>query len=407
MEDVTKQAYEVVDGDLQKTSFEMPRNSVERGQRFLWNGDPAFLEATRSGFTVSVLQDGKWNSSGRLAIPDFSRERNLGGVPTSVTIGKSSIQIIESKDGTHVFLHADGLLFYHKGLEFRTPESPDPAPAPIADVEVREKTTVETVAYNDETDSVNTSAHSDSDLAGWTLVRHQPAMPDFGNRCTHGLLIDGQPAALIVDDISAACPTGHYYRFDGTAWNEINAQPLAFGSRSFRVVTTTDDLRPYVVAMTSTGTAHFYAAEVDGLRKTSARDPGENTGLVQFSVYVALPVVTLGLGLLLGAGVWCLMWLFTKPNYEFGIQKVKLASLGRRGFARLIDLSVICVTILGSGWLMTRDFDWLTLVEAVNLRVDHPTVSCCTASRDASGRVACRHVLRDAAHASLLGCYSR
>ena len=67
------------------------------------------------------------------------------------------------------------------------------------------------------------------------------------------------------------------------------------------------------------------------------------------------------------------MWFFTKPDYEFGLQTVKLASLGRRGIARLIDLCVIGVAAGTIGWLGTRHLDWISLVEARNLHVDHPS----------------------------------
>ncbi len=375
VEMLSKEAYEIIDGVLQKSAFVTPPNSVEMDQQFLWRGDPAVVESTRSGLAVLTLQNGKWNPSGTLALPDFDRERILGGVPINLNLGKSSIQIVQSQQGTHLFLHADGLILYHMGLEFETPEMPDPGPATIADADVPENHLVKTVVYNDENNSPDKVSASDDDLIGWTLVRPQPSQPDIARRTTHGLLIDGQPAALIIDDISAASPTARYYRLDGTTWNEIHALPLEFGSRSCRVVTTPDGLRSYVVAMTSTGAAHFYAVEADQLRQTNASDTEENMGLAQLVVYLALPVAALGLGLLLGAGTWCLMWWFTKPRYEFGVQTVNLASLGWRGFARLIDLSGICLTSLGIGWLMLRNFDWLTFAEAVNLRIDHPTVS--------------------------------
>ena len=60
---------------------------------------------------------------------------------------------------------------------------------------------------------------------------------------------------------------------------------------------------------------------------------------------------------------------------------VKLASLGWRGLARLIDLGLTVLSTLGLGWAMLRGFDWLTLFEALNLRVDHPT-------KDVAARVA-------------------
>ena len=367
--------YEVVDGRLLKTSFVMPSNSWTNGEPFLWNGDPAYIDSTRQGFVISTFQNGTWSHRGSLALPDFSRERLLNGVPIRPNLGKATVQVIVTTEGTHLFLHADGLVLHRKGLEVNQPGSISPSPSADLVEAVSKQSEVKTVAFNDDVDTPQKNAHSNADLEGWTLVRQQPSKPDFGNRCTQGLLIDGLPAALVVEDISAGCPTARCYRFEGVAWNEFSVQPLVFGARSFRVVITQDRLRSYLVAMTSTGTAHFYAVEATGLRKTNARDSGENNGLVQLVVYLTVLVVTVGLGLLMGIGTWCLMWWFTKPNYEFGVQSVKLASLGRRGIARLIDLGLTCFIVVGFGWLMTRDLDWLSLVEAVNLRVDHPVVS--------------------------------
>ena len=78
--------------------------------------------------------------------------------------------------------------------------------------------------------------------------------------------------------------------------------------------------------------------------------------------------------MLLGLGVSFLMWWYTRPDYGYGIQNVKLASLGRRSLARLIDFALIGLTTAGLGWSLTRGLDWLALLEAINLHVAHPTV---------------------------------
>jgi uncharacterized RDD family membrane protein YckC len=86
------------------------------------------------------------------------------------------------------------------------------------------------------------------------------------------------------------------------------------------------------------------------------------------------PVLIILLGLLPGFGIWLLLALCTNPNYEFGVQKVRLASLDSRGLARLIDLAGIAVSIAIVGFIWMRDFDWLSLAEAANLKLDHPTI---------------------------------
>ena len=99
-------------------------------------------------------------------------------------------------------------------------------------------------------------------------------------------------------------------------------------------------------------------------------------------IFGMIPVGMLVLGCIMGLGAWFLMWWYTKSDYGFGVQNVKLASLGWRGLARLIDLGLTVLSTLGLGWAMLRGFDWLTLFEALNLRrVDHPT-------KDVAARVA-------------------
>ena len=46
----------------------------------------------------------------------------------------------------------------------------------------------------------------------------------------------------------------------------------------------------------------------------------------------------------------------------------------RHEHLRLIDFALIGLTTLGLGAALTRGLDWLSLLEAINLHVDHPTV---------------------------------
>ncbi|HEY4263491.1 MAG TPA: hypothetical protein VGM98_25230 [Schlesneria sp.] len=52
----------------------------------------------------------------------------------------------------------------------------------------------------------------------------------------------------------------------------------------------------------------------------------------------------------------------------------KLAGIVRRAVARLIDLGLVGLSTSAPGWWLTRDMDWLSLIEAMNLKVSHPTV---------------------------------
>ena len=114
---------------------------------------------------------------------------------------------------------------------------------------------------------------------------------------------------------------------------------LQFG-RSNSHLARDDDRRPYVVSATSMGAVSIVVPEMTGIRQVN----GYSQDLVRFRRIDMLwydfecVLKALSWGLLPGIGIWALMAVYTKPQYGFGLCTVKLASLGRRGAARLIDL---------------------------------------------------------------------
>lgn len=360
-----KEAYEVVDGAARPSNLVTPFTYLQDGQQFLWIGDPAVVVGTPpSGFTVSTLQKAALQPVGIVVLPSADRDRMLGGIPIRFGSG-SLMQVYDSTDGLHLFLHAGGRLLHHKGLEL------EPVPAMAG---LRRGGPVESSVASDQPVSALLASNTDADLAGWSLVRVEPAFGSFSNGYLHGLLIEGQPAALIVDDASTGHAVGRLHRLERTTWTEFASQPFPFGSQQFRTVVAPDSGRSYVVATTSTGDAHVYAIKASGFRKTNGAAPSMNQALQRLLRYGIVPVVTLVLGMLLGAGTWFLMRWYTKPDYGFGLQTVKLGSVGWRGIARLVDLGVIGLSTASLGWLMTRGLDWLALAEALNLKVEHPVI---------------------------------
>ena len=372
----TGETYEVVDGALKESPTVIPVRRVREHQRFLWNGDPAIVEQTPTGFAVSIAQNDAWKLVGNVVFPDFGRERSFAGSSVPVTLAplfspKSSIEVYNSGDDLHVFLQNDGRLLYHKGLELDIEQSATPIPTVISNT--REEGTVQPVGATDETNSIR-EENNDEDLTGWSLVRELPAPENKMGSFAYGLVIDGQPAALIVDDVASGNAVGHIYQFDGTTWSESASQRFPFGSYFFRTLTSRDGQRSYAVVTTTTQMVHAFALELTGIRKINGLDRWQNLVLMDLAFNGTFPLITLVLGIVLSAGIWILMRWYTKPDYEFGTHTVKLASVGWRGIARLIDLGLIGVTTVGLGWLMTQGLDWLTLAESLNLHVDHPTV---------------------------------
>jgi uncharacterized RDD family membrane protein YckC len=188
-----------------------------------------------------------------------------------------------------------------------------------------------------------------------------------------GMLVGGQPAALIITTTVPGWTMGHFYRFDGTQWSPFATQSFPLGSAHFHVFSCQDGQKSYLAATTSMGAGYHYAIESTGIRKTGMDVmPQFNRNTV--TNLLAVPFGMLQFGAILGGGIWFLMWQYTKPDYAFGNQSVKLASVARRGLARLIDLIVIVGSTWGVAWILMHDLDSLALFEALNLKIDHPTI---------------------------------
>jgi uncharacterized RDD family membrane protein YckC len=361
-------SYELIDGVARPFVYIVPRTMPAANEcfRFLWKGEPAYVEKTPQGFSVSSFQSGAWKVVGDVAFPDGDREWMIGN--TKVNFGHvSSLDGVTQGSRIHLFVHTNGCLLHREGIELQ------PSPSPLASLGNR----------NGGADNQPVSAlrptNSDVAIKDWSLVWNDKELnfnPRFPSLHYAGYaVIGGRPAAMIVSGIQSGFSIGHIFRFDGRKWSEFATQEFPFGANQFRLVTCRDGQKAYIVALTSTGTAHVYAAEGGGLRLTNGGGTEMNPTLRTILWYGTIPCCTLVLGILLGTGTTILMWRFTKPAYEFGVQNVKLASLARRGFARLIDIAAIASSTIGLGWAMTRGFDWSSLLEAINLRVDHPTVS--------------------------------
>ena len=356
-------SYEMVDGVAQPAQFVIPGSWPQESQRFLLNGEPAFVERTGQNFTVSTLKAGAWVTAGDVVLPSSQREWSSG--KGRVIFGRSTFMAcLNQGDRLHVFLYVDGSVLYREGLELQ----------PTEDVYSALLTGRVGVAADSPVSALR-AANVETTADGWSLVhdRVEPWGPNHLHTVGQ-MLVGGQLATLIVKGLDRGNSVGLLYRFDGTKWSEFVTQAFPFGTYHVRAVTCRDGEKSYLVASTSTGTAHVYAVETSGIRKTNGATPQMNMAVQTLVGYGMVPCFTLVLGMLLGLGVSFLMWWYTRPDYGYGIQNVKLASLGRRSLARLIDFALIGLTTAGLGWSLTRCLDWLALLEAINLHVAHPTV---------------------------------
>lgn len=366
----TRATYEAGDG-LKKASIQVVDELPANGQPLpwiRWQGRPAYLGpadyqtvafdgglkngamkfvkrvAFPESINIRIWQEVDWKTGGSVRLPQGELKWLTDGNFNDrgpVFGARPVIQAFDQNDGPHLFLSTGEHLLYRKGLEL--------------------------------------TASGDADeMAGWSLVQESPAAGaawgsgSMWTGFTHGMLVDGQPVALIVDDVASGQPIGRAYRFDGTSWSEFATEPFPVGSRAFRTAATEDGQRSYVVVTTATGMTHLYAVETGGFRKTS--HPVTTSRVFRV---LGMFILAGGALLLLGAahGLFTSLMMAPKSEYGFGLRSVQLASLRRRGCARFVDLCMISVTTLGLGWFLTRHWDWPTLIEALNLRIPHPAVS--------------------------------
>ena len=387
----SNETYEVVDETPQKcrTPFSVPWKLASPwgggGELFLLQDNPAYVEKTANGFTVYAYQDEAWNALGNLLFPDFGQERQYVGHTEKITLasvpGKTSaVQIFNTGDELHVFLKHDGRILYRKGLKLDSENETIPMPSGSSGEEEQDR--IATIAHTDASASDLTNTLSEDDISNWSLVRLEPAATPKVTSFLHGLLIEGQPAALIVDGALEGSPVGRLYRFDGSAWVESANQPLPFGSEMFRTLTSADGQRSFLSVMTTTRVSRLYAIEASGLRSTKGLDRRYesswlnmelNSAVFDLLFNAVIFGITFLIGIVLAICVGGLMWLCTQPAYGFGVHNVRLASLGWRGIARMIDLSLIGLTTIGLAALLLKGFDWLSFAEALNLHVDHST----------------------------------
>ncbi len=391
------ETYEVVDSALVKCPVPMPYPDTPRSNQWFFcqfpadpqqaneqpnatsfsNANEIAVPAYLDRFVVTAFRNGSWDEIGTLRLPNRVLTQSVGTNTSKPGLAprrtNKTVQIFNSGDDVHLFLHYQGYVLYRKGLEFEPSDNAISIPTVVSDSP--KDAAVQTVGMTNSSDADIADIVHDPAWAGWSLVRDQPVDDRPGKHFTHGLVVDGQPAAFIVEDVSSGNPIGHFYRFDGKAWSEWKTVSFPFGSSSFRTLSSENGRKSYLFATTTTQSMYLYVVETAGIRKLQGLDRWENAALIGLFFYAMILAATSVLGAIFGAGVWILMRWCQKPEYEFGVQTVKLASVGWRAIARTIDLTLIGVSIIGIGAFLTRSFDWLSLAEALNLGVDHPTLT--------------------------------
>lgn len=348
-------SHQVVDGALQPCSFTW--STFNSYTPFLIDGKLAKVTSVLDIWILSVMESEKWTTRNEVVLP-----HRLPGELDEVPAGPGQIKVLNHQGKQHVFLRLGGHLLHREGLELNDIDpklNPDAPVAPkFADFHLPA--------------SALKPVNTDQATAGWRRIC---ADPEYDGSW-HPMFIGGQPALLMTVGDATGNPTGELHRFDGASWSLQETKKFPFGSKGFHVVSRRDGQKSYMVVSTSLGRGTVYSVDDTGIQPLKANliSAWSNPVLQELLFYVFLPTATLVLGLLLGLSTWFWMWLFTKNEYSFGIQTVRLASLGWRGLAKLIDLTLLLATTVGVFWLPARNIDWTEVTEALNLRVTHPSV---------------------------------
>ena len=366
---------EVIDGEAVASDYVEPGPMLRHSQSFLLRGQPARVEYVAGQFVITTHRQGIWSRTDMVVLPDLNCNWMLEATQIDFKHA-GQIACLNHGQQIHLFLYVDGHLLFEEDLT-TIPYTTSPTGAdPLLSSPQRDSM--------DQIPSALAVVNATQELAGWSVVR--PAKTDGPTSSVTskivavdgGLVIEGKPAALIVDQVRTGITAGSVYRFDGSKWTLFATQEFPFGSNRFRAVVSRDGQRSYIVSTTSMGAGHVYAVESSGIRPTAGAAMQNLQAAEQILIAPVVAILTLAVGVMYGLFVWCLMWPCTRSEYEFGLQTVKLASLGWRGLAKLIDLLLIFASTVGLGWFLTRDFDWLSLGEALNLGADHPALHAAT-----------------------------
>lgn len=347
------ESFEWEDGKARRFDLVSPPFYVQPGCELLWEGLPAGFQRGATGYVLQSLDRGRWGNACELDLPQG--KVIVGGQELDFSRA-DGISCVNQGDKIHVFLHIGPYLLYREGLKVKA--SPG----------VR---LTRFFASLEQPPSALTPENTREPAEGWTLVRKELIDRAIWNEHS-GMLVGGVPVAMVFDGTPDGRRIGKLYRFDGDAWSEFAEQEFPFGTTMLRTLTAREESKAYIMATTSAGCIQLYAVEPSGIREIPAFHSSRRPFLRVFSEIGIIFLIALIVGVLLGLGTWLLMQCFTSSAYSFGRRHIELASLGPRGLARLIDIALVLLTTIGFGWLLTRDLDWLTLAEAINLKVSHP-----------------------------------
>ncbi len=298
---------------------------------FLYDGKVAVIDMTKSGTPkLLVLRENEWEDLGTVSTPLSLTWTTVDGKQVLTPSNKASavlsqlndIKVISQNDQFHVFVADGSIVAYRAGLELATPSALAP-------------------------DNVDAAVDL-SDLKDWEVAC--PATAKIGLRgkdLFKAGLVDGQPV-VITTPSSTTVPFQTssligYRRIDAT-WQKTAEKQTPGMSE---LLTVTDGKKTYVGGLSMVQTLRMHEVIGNEIHPTGAvvkapvhplEKPMKQLVLIGQCVYwPALFMLALGIN-------W-LMSHYRPSSYQFGLTTVELASITRRGFARVIDYFLYIIPI--------------------------------------------------------------
>ena len=348
---------------------------------FLAEGHLAYLQIGQFGIKQVSLVNGNWittetNSS---PIPRFRPTWDVDGTTVETlagTRGMEPLQIVRDGSNIHLFALFGQTLLHRANVKLKT-VSPAAEQARV-DVPAVFTPVVSALEPDNTPFEASEWAVLTTNLPVPVVLKPLPAgLAALERQKWYSFILNGTPAVIVIDDSTASRPRGRAFRRVADQWSEFADCSFAFGTEQYSLVTGPGSGSTHLMTATSLGGWHCYRLDPNGFHREQASGPFDGLqpsfererGWLWEIIRNAL-IATL----ILGAVASLLMRFATKPVYEFGHARVRLASLWRRGLARGVDLGLVGLSSVPLEMVSLSWIDWPAWLEALNLRLDHPSL---------------------------------
>ena len=363
--------------DTQKTVSDPPLSKKRsiRNQRdaFTLDGKLTIVLDTESGPPELLqLTDDHWKSLGLIELPDPLRRWQVIGTQNSlVEIGELDSPAFAAVTGTkwgtvdvlpigathHLFWNISGKLLYRHGWKL-TPSIPDDSTA------IRPGQIVEPPASASEPLNVASVAPE------WSLISNEIA----STTKVFPIAVGGEPAVLLVEKAHQWDSTVVAMRLEHGGWVEFARYECPVPAINPNAGSNVDGSISWLIVPGMWDRIRTLAIEPTGFRQTRYQVlPWRAIDGFQL-IYEAIGwSLILGLVLASVAGV---MMLRDPNRYGFRHQSVTLPTIWERGIARVIDLSLVTLPVIGVFLMltMTFDVDWFAVAESISINMPHPSI---------------------------------